>query len=231
MREIRNVINRQKKGISVVITTLIIVVASVVLGTAVTLFATGLFGTGAGQTAITTSNVNVWYNGTTTDQTVGAAVIRNTGDKIAAISSITVTGTNVPFANWYYNTTGATSANIQKQFAYNNCGGGAAVTCASILSATAPASGLTPGRLYTAWDLDKTNSAALTAPAGCSAATTCALIQATGPISLNPGKAVIVYFWLPTGTLKSVDVGTTATVSISAGSVSSVQSVSVAKAT
>ncbi len=227
------IINRQKKGISVVITTLIIVVASVVLGTAVTLFATGLFGSSAGQTSLTTSNVKLWYNGTTTDQTVGAAVIRNTGDKILAVSSITIRGQNVPFANWYYNITGASSTNIQKQFAYNNCGGGAPVTCASILSATAPASGLTPGRLYTAWDLDKTNSASLTAPAGCSAATTCALIQATGPISLNPRTAVIVYFWLPTNptVITAVDVGATATVSISAGSVSSVQSVGIAKAT
>ncbi len=215
MREIRNVINRQKKGISVVITTLIIVVASVVLGTAVTLFATGLFGTGAGSTSITTSNVNLWYNGTSTDQTVGAAVIRNTGDKIAAISSITVSGTTVPFSNWFYNATGASSTNIQKQFAYGNSITG---------TATAPSTLLSAGRVYSAWDLDRTGVASLTAVAPGNA-----LLQATGPISLNPGKAVIVYFVLPTGTLKSVDVGTTATVSISAGSVSSVQSISVAK--
>ncbi len=225
MREIKNVINRQKKGISVVITTLIIVVASVVLGTAVTLFATGLFGTSSGQTSISTSNVNVWYNGTTTDQTVGSAVIRNTGDRIAAISSISVSGTNVPFSNWFYNATGASSANIQKQFAYGNSITG---------TATLPLTGLSAGRLYTVWDLDRDGIGDLFSAGNGGACTValanCALLQATGPISLNPGKAVIVYFSVPTGTLKSVDVGTTATVNISAGSVSSVQSISVAKA-
>ncbi len=224
MREIKNVINRQKKGISVVITTLIIVVASVVLGTAVTLFATGLFGTSSGQTSITTSNVNVWYNGTATDQIVGSAVIRNTGDKIAAISSITVTGTNVPFSNWFYNATGASSTNIQKQFAYGN----------TATAGIAPSTFLSANRLYTQWDLDRDGVPDLTSygvGGACTIANNnCALIQASGPISLNPGKAVIVYFSVPTGTLKSVDVGTTATVSISAGSVSSVQSISVARA-
>ncbi len=217
--------NRQKKGISVVITTLIIVVASVVLGTAVTLFATGLFSTSSGSTSNTTSNVKIWYNGTSTDQAVGSAVIRNTGDKIAAISSITVTGTNVPFSNWFYNATGASSTNIQKQFAYGNSITG---------TGTAPLTGLSAGRLYTGWDLDRDGVADLVSVGNGGACTValanCALLQASGPISLNPGKAVIVYFTIPTGTLKSVDVGTTATVNIAAGSVSSVQSISVAKA-
>ncbi len=211
------IINRQKKGISVVITTLIIVVASVVLGTAVTLFATGLFSTSSGQTSLTTSNVKLWYNGTSTDQTVGAAVIRNTGDKILAVSSITIRGQNVPFSNWFYNATGASSTNIQKQFAYGNSITG---------TATAPSTLLSAGRVYSAWDLDRTGVASLTAVAPGNA-----LLQATGPISLNPRTAVIVYFVLPTNpvVITAVDVGATATVSISAGSVSSVQSVSIAK--
>jgi len=229
--EMKHKINRQKKGISTVITTLIIVVASVVLGTAVTLFATGLFSTGSQQTSITTSQVNLWYNGTTTDQTVGAAVVRNGGDKVAAISSITVSGTNIPFSNWFYNSTGATAKNIQKQLTYINCGYATLPTCASRGSGIATASsGLSAGRTWTVWDLDNDNTGAasedLLAAGGGSA-----LVQATGPISLNPGSATIVYFVVPTGTLKSVDVGTTATVTISAGAVSSVQSISVAKTT
>ncbi len=221
------IINRQKKGISVVITTLIIVVASVVLGTAVTLFATGLFSTSSGQTSLTTSNVKLWYNGTTTDQTVGSAVVRNTGDKILAVSSITIRGQNVPFSNWFYNATGASSANIQKQFAYGNSITG---------TATLPLTGLSAGRLYTVWDLDRDGIGDLFSAGNGGACTValanCALLQATGPISLNPRSAVIVYFSLPTNpaVITAVDVGATATVSISAGSVSSVQSVSIAKA-
>ncbi len=220
------IINRQKKGISVVITTLIIVVASVVLGTAVTLFATGLFGTSSGQTSLTTSNVKLFYNGTTTDQTVGTAVIRNTGDKILAVSSITIRGQNVPFSNWFYNATGASSTNIQKQFAYGN----------TATAGIAPSTFLSANRLYTQWDLDRDGVPDLTSygvGGACTIANNnCALIQASGPISLNPRSAVIVYFTLPTNptVITAVDVGATATVSISAGSVSSVQSVGIAKA-
>ncbi len=216
--------NRQKKGISVVITTLIIVVASVVLGTAVTLFATGLFGTSSGSTSITTSNVNVWYNGTSTDQAVGSAVVRNTGDKIAAISSITVTGTTIPFSNWWYNVTGASSANIQKQFAFGNSKIGT-----NYNFPPGSAGGVTTG----GFDLDRDNVFAEDLLGACTnLATNCPLIQASGPISLAPRTAAIVYFTLPTNpsVITAVDVGATATVSIAAGSVSSVQSVSIAKA-
>ncbi len=217
MIEMKHIINRQKKGISVVITTLIIVVASVVLGTAVTLFATGLFSTGSQQTSITTPQVSVWYNGTgSTDTAVGAAVVRNTGDKIAAVSSITVSGTNIPFSLWYYNTTAATSANTQKALAYGNVDPTGCTNCNSNIGK--PAAMAPPA----SWDIDR--NGVLDFSGGR------ALLQATGPISLNPGTAAIIYFGMPVNTLRSLDVGTTATVTISAGAVSSVQSVSVGKA-
>ncbi len=213
------IINRQKKGISVVITTLIIVVASVVLGTAVTLFATGLFSTGSQQTSLTASNVKLWYNGTgSTDTAVGAAVVRNTGDKILAVSSITVRGVNIPFSLWYYNTTAATSANIQLALAYGNVDPTGCTNCNSNIGK--PAAMAPPA----SWDIDRNGVPDLTGGR--------ALLQATGPISLAPRTAAIIYFGLPTNpsVITAVDVGATATVTISAGSVGNVQSVSVAKA-
>jgi len=93
-----------KRGISVVLTTLIIVVASVVLGTAVTLFGTSLFQSGSLQSAISVTNQHLWYDQSNTI-TVGAYVVRNTGDKILAVDSITIRGSSVPFSSWYYNNT------------------------------------------------------------------------------------------------------------------------------
>lgn len=208
---------RQKKGISTVLTTLIIVVASVVLGTAVTLFGTSLFTGVSQQQAISTSSVKVWYNGTTTDTSVGAVVIRNTGDKIVAVDSISVRGTTIPFSNWYYNSTGATTTNIQKALSLSN---------------TTPTNNccLQPPGKSTAWDLDKDGNTDLAGAGSCTAAAVnCALQQGTGPISLTPGKAVIIYFGIPLNTLTGADVGGSITVGVGAGQVHQVQTVTIAK--
>ena len=100
-----------KRGISTVLTTLIIVVASVVLGTAVTLFGTSLFQSGSLQSAISVTNQHLWYDQSSTNS-VGGFVVRNTGDKILAVDSITIRGASVPFSSWYYNNTQAAMTSI-----------------------------------------------------------------------------------------------------------------------
>src|SRR5579864_9302197 len=92
-----------RKAISAVLTTLIILVASVVLGTGVVLYGTSLFQTGAQSSGVSTQGVHVWVNSTSTPTTYvwGAAEIRNSGDKILYVDQINVRGTQVPFANWY----------------------------------------------------------------------------------------------------------------------------------
>ncbi len=116
------IINRQKKGISVVLTTLIIVVASVVLGTAVTLFGTSLFQTGAQQQGIAVTNAHLWYNSTDFNhQFEGAVAVRNTGDKLVAVDTIAVRGVQVTFGNWTASSpTATTIAQTQAQFAYQS---------------------------------------------------------------------------------------------------------------
>lgn len=197
---------RNKKGISTVLTTLIIVVASVVLGTAVTLFGTSLFQTGAQSQEMSVTNANMWQglNGTNTIAE-GAVVVRNSGDKIVAVDSIQTRGAIVPFSSWFASTTAdATPANTQKQFKYMS----------------APLTDL---------DLDNDTVPDLAA----------AMTRQTGPISIEPGKAVIIYFVVPVSNnalttddvISSVDVGAALSLKMTAGQITQVQSINVAKNT
>ncbi len=204
---------KQKKGISVVLTTLIIVVASVVLGTAVTLFGTSLFQTGAQQQGIAVSQSNIWFRAdcgvvsTPADMvTVGSVVIRNSGDKLMAIDTIKIRGTIVPNANWYANST-ATAAQTQAAMTYDSADWEGACT----LPATSVTVGTTP--------------------------TDVVLTKQTGPVSLDPGKTAIIYF-VGTGSydtittndvLTATDVGAAVSLTVQAGQLTTVQSVSVAK--
>ena len=155
--------SRRKKGISTVLTTLIIVVASVVLGTAVTLFGTSLFQSGTQTQSITIKNLHIWQgvNATSSENMVlGAVVARNTGDKIIAVDSIKVRGTETPFGAWFAGIeSDYTSATVETtQLAYVE----------SIDGAT-NLDGVTGNELTTG------------------------LVQQTGPVSLEPGKSAIIY--------------------------------------
>src|SRR5690349_21017666 len=93
---------KNRKAISTVLTTMIILVASVVLGTGVVLYGTSLFQTNASQEAISTSGTNVWVDSTgSSGWAWGAADIRNSGDKLLSVDSIQIRGQAVPYANWY----------------------------------------------------------------------------------------------------------------------------------
>jgi hypothetical protein len=209
-----NIINRRKKGISTVLTTLIIVVASVVLGTAVTLFGTSLFQTGAQNTNMAVQSQNLWINpdvdaGAPVRPLVeGAFAVRNTGDKLIAVDKIQVRGAIVPFAQWYASDPATTTAAmIQSQLLYDT-----EVAVADLASLPA--------------------SITITA-----AGSNVTLTKQTGPVSLDPGKSTIIFHVAPgsldTDTsndiITSADVGAAATVAVSAGAISSVQAVTVAK--
>jgi hypothetical protein len=206
---------KQKKGISTVLTTLIIVVASVVLGTAVTLFGTSLFQTGAQSQGIAVTQSHLWFtadcdeNGTQNDMvTVGAVVARNTGDKLLAIDTIKIRGTIVPNANWYANSTA---------------------------SATQTQAAMT----YTKADWDAACAALPAGPVSIDTAATndVPLVKQSGPVSLDPGKTVIIYFVGPGSyntvatddVLTATDVGAAASLTTQSGQITVVQSVSVAK--
>lgn len=217
---------KNRKAISAVLTTLIILVASVVLGTGVVLYGTSLFQTGAQSSGIAVQGSHVWINATSGMSKTfvwGAAEIRNSGDKILSVDQINVRGTQVPFASWYYdsNQTAVTAANFQSQLIYTG-------TANSADQLTVP-QGLM-------------KSSASAQPTGCGSPTTQFYInefglgsnnptmcftQASGPISLKPGDRAIVYFQVPTGILSTVDAGSQSSVAIYAGNVGAPQSITV----
>jgi hypothetical protein len=111
---------QKRRGIGNVITTLIILIASVVLGAGVIFFGGSLFQTNTEQEGIQVSNTHIWVapNGT---KSVAGFVVQNTGGKVISVQTITIRGQSVPTANWYYNNTAtmATATNIQKELIYD----------------------------------------------------------------------------------------------------------------
>src|SRR5438105_4951632 len=118
---------KNRKAISVVMTTLIILVASVVLGTGVVLYGTSLFQTGGQTQAISSQGLKMWVNSTCTGSTTGgcpantvswgAAAIRNSGDVLVSVNTIQIRGVIIPFSNWYVDTNSShTATNFQAQF-------------------------------------------------------------------------------------------------------------------
>jgi hypothetical protein len=94
---------QKRRGIGNVITTLIILIASVVLGAGVIFFGGSMFQTNTQSESIKISNVHSWVdsNGDATT----AFVVQNTGSKAITVSSISMRGVSVPTADWYYNVT------------------------------------------------------------------------------------------------------------------------------
>ncbi len=211
---------KNRKAISAVLTTLIILVASVVLGTGVVLYGTSLFQTGAQSSGISTQGVHVWENSTSTPTYVwGAAEIRNSGDKILSVDQINVRGNQVPFANWYYdsNPTRVTAANFQSQLVDTgtqfSTGMMSSTNATSLSWCTSQASG-------TKFAISEFGNSPGANPTLC-------FTQASGPISLKPGDKAVVYFQVPTGILSTVDAGSQSSVAVYAGSVGAPQSITV----
>jgi hypothetical protein len=101
---------QKRRGIGNVITTLIILIASVVLGAGVIFFGGSMFQTNTQSESIKVSNVHSWVN--STDASVTSLVVQNTGSKAITLNSLSLRGLSVPTAQWYYNTADATSTNI-----------------------------------------------------------------------------------------------------------------------
>ena len=216
---------QNRKAISTVLTTLIILVASVVLGTGVVLYGTSLFQTGAQSEAISTTGTTIWVDSTNSSGWAwGAADVRNSGDKLLSVDNIQIRGQAVPFSNWYAttNATQVTSSNFQAALIYTNMPKGVAYETNG---------GLTNGTTF---------NAAWATPNGCSLASGNLIMQLTtggkvlclqqqsGPVSLTPGQKAIIYFKVPQNLLTSVDAGSSASVALYAGKVGSPVTVTIA---
>jgi hypothetical protein len=117
---------QKRRGIGTVITTLIILIASVVLGAGVIFFGGSLFQTNTENEAIQVSNAHIWVGtnatGTPNPDSVAGFVVQNTGGKVVSIQSITVRGQSVPTSSWFYNNTQsiATAANTQRELVWES---------------------------------------------------------------------------------------------------------------
>ncbi len=189
-------IGHMNRALSTVLTTIIILVASVVLATGVVLYGTSLFQTSTQQEAISVTGMKVWVHDTDTNGlSWGAFTVRNTGDKILSVNKISVRGVDMPFTQWYPDTD-VTSNDLQQ--AMN----------------------------FTTWsDIDGllTNSTAASCTPGTKMEITLAVgvdfcaDAASGPVGLDPGAGAIIYFSLTNGTITSLDAGISTAVGVFAG--------------
>ena len=92
---------RNKIGLSVVVTTLIILVVSVLLATIVTFYAINVTTTRVQEEALHLSKQHVWFN-TTGSWAQAAIVIVNTGGKDVVLDKISVRGQECPWGSVYY---------------------------------------------------------------------------------------------------------------------------------
>ena len=209
-----------RKALSTVLTTVIILVASVVLGSGVVLYGTSLFQTGAQQENIAVSGIKVWVDPTdASGLTWGAAGVRNNGERIVSVDTIQIRGTNVPTTSWYVDKDQArvSVANFQSSFAHTGTDvNGLMEDSASVTTACDIAS--FPDATTVELDFD---DQAGTQPTLC-------LAQQTNPVTLNPGERMIVYFKVPNGIITPIDAGASATLNIYAGKTGSPQSITIA---
>ena len=200
----------KSRALSTVLTTVIILVASVVLGSGVVLYGASLFQGGTQTESISVSGVKVWVHGTdNTGLAWGAAKVRNTGDKVLSVDKIQVRGADIPFSQWYTDTT--VSGTLFQQ-ALNFTGWAAAP--APSITKTGSCVGETE---YVCIDYDSSGSNAdiIQADAG------------TGPVSLAPGASAIIYFKLNNATLTTLDSGASTSVNIFAGKTGAPTSITV----
>ena len=117
---------------------------------------------------------------------MGAAGIRNTGDKVVAVDKIQIRGSDIPFTQWYPDTT-VTASTFQKSLNHTGWTGSGGA-----LVADATCTGL-------GQDLR------IDLVGGDVADESICATQASGPVSLNPGQAAVIYFKLTNGTITSLD--------------------------
>ena len=104
---------QKRRGIGNVITTLIILIASVVLGAGVIFFGGSMFTTNTQSEQVKVTNIQSWVapNGTAS---ASAFAIQNVGSKTVTVTDIKMRGVAVPVASWF-NCKGACASAINIQ--------------------------------------------------------------------------------------------------------------------
>ena len=200
-------------ALSTVLTTVIILVASVVLGSGVVLYGASLFQGSTQQESISVTSTKLWVHGTDTNGlSWGAAAVRNSGDKVISVDKIKIRGSTVPFNQWYSDNT-VTSTLFQQDLNFSGWSGtGGLITH----TGTCADAGNLAAILCIDYDSSGSNYELINATAA-----------GTGPVSLAPGATAIIYFKLSNGTLTTLDSGASTTVNVYAGKTGAPQSITV----
>jgi len=205
----------KKRAISTVLTTVIILVSSVVLASGVVLYGTSLFQGGTQSESISASGIKVWVHTDAPEGLAwGAAKVRNTGDKVVSIDKISIRGSDIPHTQWYPDIAVTTSL---FQLALNHTGWSGT---AGFLLESDPDEDCNDVTFPPTSSLQSDLDGAGGELALCANPT-------SGPVSLNPGQTVIIYFKLTNGTLTSLDSGVSTSVNIYAGKAGAPQSITV----
>lgn len=108
-------VSKNKKGLSTVVTTLIILVVSVLLATVVTFYAINVTTTRVQEESLQLFKQHIWHNGTNFAE--AAFLIVNTGGRDVVIDKISVRGQECAWTTVYYNKTQDT---INNDLSYNS---------------------------------------------------------------------------------------------------------------
>jgi len=98
-------VKRNKRGLSQVVTTLILLVVSVLLAAVVTYYATNITMTRTANEDVVLQYSHVWVN--STGRAEMAFMLKNVGGKDILIDKIACRGVECAWSSVYYNTTGA----------------------------------------------------------------------------------------------------------------------------
>jgi len=105
---------QKRRGLGTVIATLIILIASVILGAGVIFFGGSMFQTNTQQESVKVSNSHIWV--ATNNTSTAAFAVQNVGGKPVSLTSISIRGLSVPLSSVFFNTVDATATNIQTEF-------------------------------------------------------------------------------------------------------------------
>ncbi len=204
----------KKRAISTVLTTVIILVSSVVLGSGVVLYGTSLFQSGTQSESISVSGIKMWTHTTSAEGLAwGAAGIRNTGDKVVSVDKIQIRGIDIPFTQWYPDTDVSSSV-FQQALNHSGWAGNTLINNQKGMLIIETGCG---GSEHVSQDVTGDDTAV---------GSVCA-VAASGPVSLSPGQSAIIYFKLNNDTITSLDSGVNTSVNIFAGKAGAPQSVTV----
>jgi hypothetical protein len=108
---------KNRKALSTVVTTLIILVVSVLLATVVTFYAINVTTTRVQEESLFLTKPHIWYSATNTTATAEAAImIINTGGRDVVIDKIAVRGQECDWTKVFYN---ITSGSIAGDLSFN----------------------------------------------------------------------------------------------------------------